>query len=313
MTISQTQLNPLNPTSKFGVEVELEQVRALTGSTYWATERDGSLVDGREFVFQRGTLGMHVPEALAELHAHLNRQTGVDPSIRCSTHVHIEVSRMDEEHRQTFLMMCMLFEEVLYRLGGAERRANPYCMSIMGSGEYIRRFLAGDDRDVARGWEKYTSINLSRYNDLGTFEFRTMEGTTDMNRVLSYVTVISRIKDLACSMTKGEFAKAYRFNPFSLFEQVFDLQDEYIASRIGDYNTAVAKGVALCDITLRHMTDTRRKEEYIRVDTVRTINHGELEVMYGIKGVSLPVNTARKLFGALASRFIHPEDLHKVI
>lgn len=289
--------------------MELEHVRSLNGTPFWVCEHDGSLRNGMEFIHAEPVKGQGVIDSLAVLGEHLDRyDDSIVTSVRTSVHVHIDVRDLNEDERRAFLALCVVFEPLLYGLSGDKREGNPYCQTITGLRSHLRMALQGsmDFVDFSHIWEKYTSINLTRLHDLGTFEFRTLEGTTDMGRVLNFINVVTHIKELAvdygdlAAVTDSFLPEASSILPAIIAQ----IPNEYLCN-VSDTKD-VSAGISNLRRVLGLTTPTVRGYE----PTTSVKLKKELGEMPGI--VEIPATMAKKLFGKNASKFVVKEDLEKI-
>ena len=201
------------PTTFIGVEVELEKVKYkyLPQGT-WKITDDGSLKDqGREFV----TIPIPFRFLEIELHRLFNGLTDKHASIRCSTHIHINVRDFSLEELKTFLALYLIFEQSLYHFSG-ERSNNNFCVPLSFNSKMLQEFISYLNRGhVVEGWYKYTGLNLSpiwggESKKFGTIEFRHMKGTTDVAYILNWINLIVSLKITAKKLKWEELEKHIR-------------------------------------------------------------------------------------------------------
>lgn len=268
----------------------------LRGSRYWSSIPDGSLRDnGVEFVHTNPTCGTDLTNSLKEMQAFLDTQPSVDTSVRCSVHVHVDVRDMSIEERRVFLLLCMLYEGFLYTISGEKRRGNPYCTSLNGLADLINVMLIDDQTMNNPPWEKYTAVNLGRLHDLGTFEFRSLEGTTDMNRVMSYINCVTSIRELAREIGTLDALKSWL--PRCLVEarnKVFVQSDKYVHY----YWDALPSDLNVDGVYALLFPSNLTIDNVAEAETVTLKNVKRIYNNYGIRNIyELPVTTAKQLFG----------------
>ena len=190
-----------DPSLVYGVELEIERLselrasHAVSGMQY---HDDGSLRNnGGEFVTN--------PCKMRELSYVLNtffmknKFTEENYSERCSTHVHVNVQDFTYDNIMSLCLLYQLYERVLFAYIGNERSANIFCvpwydtiMVSMLDEETLNGFLS-----QARGWQKYTALNLLPMQIQGTVEFRHMAGTHDVARILEWCNIIGCLTSYA--------------------------------------------------------------------------------------------------------------------
>jgi hypothetical protein len=206
----------------FGIEVELENLYRPNDIEGWYIEGDGSLRNsGVEFVTEHPMPYSEVDTRLEHLYNELQNHTP-ETSIRTSVHIHVGVNDLNEYQRDIFLYLWLFAEKAIFSVSGFKRDQCPYCRSLFYT---LRdRFYKNDDY---RYCNKYSALNLNRFCDLGTFEARTLEGTTDIYRIKAFVNLMKNLKTLASTMT------------FSDIEEHLNLGGEYllgmITDNMGDY------------------------------------------------------------------------------
>lgn len=293
--------------------MELENVRHLNGTQYWDCEEDGSLRGGLEFVHRGPLKGQDLLDSLDELHEHLNSySTSSITSVRTSVHVHIDTTDMSVSAMRAFLALCVAFEPILFAMSGEKRHGNPYCQSISGMAGTIRSFLNGhlDEEDLPHRWEKYTSINLTRLGDLGTYEFRMMEGTNDMERVISLIALLSQIKKVAISLNfRGVNSLINRFLPMAN-TIMSELVDTIPVEHLGNIRKSrdIVAGISQLRRVLSVGKHGVNINGYVEAPTVRL-----KEPLKDMPGVDkIPAVMANKLFGNKVSDFVVEADLEKL-
>lgn len=182
-----------------GVEVELENITLKnkhTGGT-WKTTPDGSLRNnGLEFVT--------IPIKFKYLEVELKRLFGSikhsDISKRCSIHIHLNVRDFTVAELKTFMLLYLMFEKSLYKFSG-NREDNIFCVPLLYCPTLVAdAFTIMDTKvEVCTHWYKYFGLNISpifggESTKLGTVEFRHMHGTTDIDYILSWISLIVSLK-----------------------------------------------------------------------------------------------------------------------
>ncbi|MEO6066363.1 MAG: amidoligase family protein [Gemmatimonadales bacterium] len=191
------------PTTYVGVEIELENVSLKYSSIPSSFTRieDGSLkLEGAEFI----TIPIKVCFLEEELKRLFKSLRTSYTSSRCSVHVHLNARDLTSEELKKLLLLYCIFEKSLFHFSG-NRWDNIFCVPLYSYPELVGKMLMGTTYEAEHlvGWYKYFALNLSPlwggYNHesaakLGTIEFRHMEGTTNTERILTWINLIISLK-----------------------------------------------------------------------------------------------------------------------
>ena len=189
--------NPLT-----GIEVEVESVnidhatRNLNGA--WSATSDGSLRNGGvEFV----TVPLkpeNVESALHHLYANcLNSACHFSP--RTSIHVHLDCRNLTLDQIYNIIILYQCFESLLYGFAGNERKKSIFCVPLANTSNYLNTKNHLVVESVLPNWNKYTGINLSRINEIGTIEFRHLRGTKDYTIICMWLEILYELYNYAIS------------------------------------------------------------------------------------------------------------------
>ena len=184
----------LDNSSLFGIEVEVEGLQHYpTTLPFWSVTDDGSLRNyGREYI-SRPIKGKHVEYALRLLYANLSNYP-YDFSPRCSVHVHCNIRTMTPKQLWNMMMIYIIFERLLFKFVGQKRDENIHCVPLLDTNllDHLTRII--DCRISPDNWMKYTALNLVPMNKLGTIEFRHMHGTDDVDKLMTWINLILKMK-----------------------------------------------------------------------------------------------------------------------
>lgn len=198
---------------RVGVEIELEHFvarRHTVDLKYWDLKDDGSLRNsGVEFVFKSPLAGADIVNALDEFSSFINKRTVV-ASERCSVHVHVDVRDMSSIELMKFIALSVMYENVLFNLGGRHRKKNPFCLPVgenINSMYILADLMAYSELNIEEYEDRlrysiddttrYSSFNLQSLARFGTIEFRMHEGTIDTSRMLTWINTLLSIKEFA--------------------------------------------------------------------------------------------------------------------
>lgn len=214
--IAKTPYPMAVPKTLIGIEVEVENVLRIDPNIpllFWQHKGDGSLRNrGIEFVTP-GTLPAAFAEpALRQLFDGLNKD--IDFSQRTSIHIHMDVRQLSLKQALGLLLTYTAIENVLFKYVGLTRRSNIFCVPITEAGlleqlsDHPQRVLHSIDQH----WSKYTAFNLLPMVSLGSVEFRHMPGTSNLQHIIGWIDLITRLK-----------RHAYRYDLNTIVSQIAEL------------------------------------------------------------------------------------------
>ncbi len=189
-----------DPKVLVGVEVEVENVLFIEPNIplcFWAITEDGSLRNrGREFKTKPLPL-TYLEAALTQLFNGLNPD--IDFSKRCSIHFHFDVRFMTIEQSVGLMLSYSAVENLLFKFVMGDRRKNIFCVPITET--LLLHKQKGDAKsfilNIKDYWHKYTALNLLPMGTLGTVEFRQMPGINDVQKLLIWADLLSRLRIFA--------------------------------------------------------------------------------------------------------------------
>jgi len=185
----------------FGVECEIESVNRE--HTSWSsisgilTQDDHSLRNnGVEIVWRAPKNLEDSIKVFKTLHSKLVFYSRDEKfSERTSTHVHMNVRPLEITQLLTLLQLYILYEELFFLQADPSRRESIFCMPLTEThlpSVYHYRNVG----DYYAKWSKYTALNLKRLVDLGTVEFRHLQGTDDVVLLTNWLTTLSNLYNL---------------------------------------------------------------------------------------------------------------------
>lgn len=189
-----------DPKVLVGVEVEVENVLFIDPNIslgFWIITEDGSLRNrGREFKTHPMPL-LYLEPALTQLFAGLNQD--VDFSSRTSIHFHFDVRHMTIGQTVGLTLTYAAIENLLFKFVTGNRRKNIFCVPITETTllNKQRGNIVSFICNIKDYWHKYTALNLLPMSELGTVEFRQMPGTKDLQKLLIWADLLSRLRIFA--------------------------------------------------------------------------------------------------------------------
>ena len=212
------------PKKRIGIEVEVEGLRDIPSNLhreFWDTASDGSLRNGGVEFVSRALAGREIVVAVENLFRVLPKSA--DFSERTSIHVHVNIREQTVGQLLTVLLLYVTFERLLYQFAGAQRVQNIFCVPVQ---ETRYPYVLSDALihqsipELTKKWRKYSGLNLRRMTDLGTLEYRQMEGHRDTQRLLNWINIILRMHRYT---RRHSFLRVYEeikmLNTSSMYEQ----------------------------------------------------------------------------------------------
>lgn len=199
-----------------GLEVEIEDVSFTLDSKAspdWLIQNDGSLRNhGREFV-SHILHASDVRSSLASLYLFLSSCLGKKPSFswRTSIHVHLDVGDLTTAELGNLILLYTVFESSLFRFSCEDRKKSVFCVPLTRTllTNDINLLLndTGNGNDITptlfERWSKYSALNIGRLRDLGTMEFRHLNGEWDAGKVALWVDLILALKEASVRLSRG--------------------------------------------------------------------------------------------------------------
>lgn len=177
-----------------GLEIEVENVPAPPAAAWgWAAKADGSLRNhGVEYV--------SVPTPACDIRHSLQYVFSILPSNRSfsqrtSIHCHVNVRDLDMNQAKHVVLLYCLFENLLFTYVGKDRHSNIFCAPVIES--HVIHPMHGFSKfdEYVGNWSKYTALNVCPVSTFGTFEFRQMHGTDDINKLVNWCDILTRLVD----------------------------------------------------------------------------------------------------------------------
>jgi hypothetical protein len=203
----------------FGLEIELEgeyvQSENIPIMQYWKQVKDGSLrikqgvvgAQAIEYVF-KGPMNLdQTSQALTLLFNYLNKtpKVKVYDSYRTSIHVHVNCMQETFKTVMNFITLSMIFDELFVSQNGQTRIGNNFCLRTRDAEGQLNDLITsvqsyGTPFNVSAN-NRYSSINVASLAKYGTVEFRSLECSTDYDRVWHWVNTLQSLKKAARSFT----------------------------------------------------------------------------------------------------------------
>jgi hypothetical protein len=201
----------------FGFEIELEGKNILFGGKpelygFWSSHEDGSLRKPKpgdqaiEYVFKRPLNLADTEKALSGLFKLLNSpDVTVYDSYRTSIHIHVNC--LQETYRTifNFITLAIIFDELLVSQNGDTRIGNNFCLRSRDAEGQITALTEavsyyGHFNNLAAN-NRYSATNFVSLMKFATIEFRSLECTTDLERVMHWIKTLQALKVAARKYT----------------------------------------------------------------------------------------------------------------
>jgi hypothetical protein len=264
-----------NPDLLVGIECEIENwpfdiEKQHFGFTF---EADGSLRNNGYEAITAPTYTKHVPYILSTLFKRFNITQDNNYSTRCSTHVHVNCQNMTTEQVKMLCLLYQVLERPIFGFIGHERQDNIFCVpwsQCNMSYDFAHKFMR-DPSATTRYWQKYTALNILPLRDRGTVEFRHLEGTCDVKRIVNWLNIIGSMVKFACEYSYEEFRQIILdmnsvSNYGAFIEQVLG-QHAYLLTDLPTYQEDIALGVVDCKLCLiSEVANSKTKKAAVRVE-----------------------------------------------
>lgn len=191
----------------FGVEVELEgfHVNTVKCGPLWTRHNDGSLrvtkMDSSccEYVFAQPLNLQDTHKALAILFEALNKPpVEVFDSYRTSIHVHVNCLQESIRTIANFITLAIIFDELFVSQNGETRVGNNFCLRTKDAEGQVEDLIKSVNKYGSlfnlSPHNRYSSVNFSSLLKFGTIEFRSLECTTDLDRVMHWINTVQALK-----------------------------------------------------------------------------------------------------------------------
>ena len=214
---SYASSNQLVSNSLVGIEIELEEIgRNPPTIEGWEAVAEGSLRRrGLEYRLREPLFGRDLITALENMEQRVANYidfTGVSNILdeNTSVHVHIDCRDLDTVQLANFVLLSILFEQILFEFAAPERENNIFSLSLARAEREIKsaadviQSLLDDPEQLHRHTgrsSKYASINLAALAEFGSIEFRAHRGEYRATPLLQWVNVLLSLKNAAVKGT----------------------------------------------------------------------------------------------------------------
>lgn len=232
----------INSDAILGIEIEVENITDSSSIPQtWCPVIDNSLRNsGMEFISVPLQTQVVKSSLIALYLALINYQINrVEFSWRTGLHEHFNLRHFRKENVFTFILVYILFEDLLFEFAGESRRRANFCVPISETQltHHIRNLIYDviPFESLSRSWDKYSALNLRNLVGLseeedpegktkkGTAEFRHFGGTADLNQILNWTNILLRIYEYSKRTPLDIFVEKFNymksFHDFNQFKQ----------------------------------------------------------------------------------------------
>lgn len=197
------------PSNTFiGFELELEGPFPHNNIAGWNIHGDGSLRDGIEYVFRGPAGGDEAVQRINSM-AEFIARNDVEPTFRCSSHIHMDVSDLNISELRRLVATYCIFEDVMFDHCEMYRRFSNFCTPYFVNDNYLtiaRQYFHQNvgNTGVFSNFPKYSSFNLQTVPRLGTVEFRGSHALTTADGMMSLAKRMMHLKRLATEIKTAD-------------------------------------------------------------------------------------------------------------
>lgn len=197
-----------------GIEVEVENIiNRANFPSLWHYEVDGSLRNNGTEYISDPIPAKYAASALEFLNNTLKINNTPSYSRRTSIHIHINVQDLTLKQLQTFTLLYLSLETLLYKKAGSNRANSIFCVPLSHAG-YIPNLLVLFEKSkilsikhLLNRWHKYTGYNMMNVTTKGTVEFRHLPGTDDVQYISEWINLLVAIKEAATKDSLDNYFK----------------------------------------------------------------------------------------------------------
>lgn len=213
-----------HPGLLYGIELEIENASSEWCIPGMDVEEDGSLRNhGYEFITAPMTYSDQ--SELLRTFFDSKRLDIKNYSERTSIHVHSDCTDLTLDQLSNILVLYQIVEKVLFHWIGNNRDDNIFCVpwSQTITTYNIINNLQGFMRYATVERNKYTALNLVPLAQIGTIEWRHMNGHCDVERILLWLRIIGHFYRVATSHEHATvLERATKLNSSSEYERFLD-------------------------------------------------------------------------------------------
>lgn len=273
-----------------GIEIEaegfdelcIEDFNETESSRWWHTKPDGSLRnEGVEFC-SVVMFGKTVVDALEAVRPSLSR---CDINWRAGIHVHVDVRELSVNELGRVCSLYGMLERLIFAWEGNNRQDSNFCVpwyicndAAAALGEIIN--ASGKAQGAVNSYQfralnrlgKYSALNVVPVTTQGSIEFRMMQTTDDLDKILDFVNICTTIVGVCKQVEDSPLNLLSTMGPESFLRDFLQLPD-FI--EIPGYESMLWQGVDVGNIIPIQARDVPINAQPTACDTFPIIDPAE--------------------------------------
>lgn len=246
-----TDIHPMvKEDGEVGIEVEVEGDALPVHVIGWNKLDDGSLRgESCEYVLKKPCTRDKVKLYTNRIgKAYKDAGSVIHNSDRTSVHIHINIQELSLTQLYNFILLFLILEEPLVNFCGKNRVNNLFCLRSLdaeGLLTVLEDCATLNTISNIRGANvRYASVNIAAVFKFGSLEFRSLNGTNDMERIQKWVEILLKLKDAAIKYP----------DPIAIVEQ-FSIKgtDLWVREIMGKHRSVITKEEGWRDVLFSSM------------------------------------------------------------
>lgn len=210
------------PSDLIGVEFEYEGVKDQelpkhTYADFFKFHEETSLKDnGAEYTFATPLFGVDAFNAISWITSHA-AESKWKCSKRTGIHIHLDVRDLEAQQLAGMAILYAAVEPLLYKWVGEGRESSHFCLPLYSSDDalvrtctIIRSALQDDTTGGintlhhAENFLRYSGFNLNALAKFGSVEFRQLQTTHSLSRIVDWINMLMAIKACAFKLPTSD-------------------------------------------------------------------------------------------------------------
>lgn len=173
---------------------------------------------GAEYVFTQPLFGTDAYNAITWLVEYAKEQDWKCTK-RTGIHIHLDVRDLEVPQLIGLCMLYAALEPILYKWIGTHRETSHFCVPLYKADNALLSFckiINSALRDIKNGTnsalaicaaleeQRYSGLNPHSLAKFGSLEFRHLETTHDLNRIISWINMIMSLKSAAYRLPRSD-------------------------------------------------------------------------------------------------------------
>lgn len=253
-----------------GIEIEAEGFDFgddVSDLSFWNIKEDGSLRNGGVEFCSKILFGQDITDALAEAEEYLQE---LDINWRAGIHVHVDVRDLSANELINVCALYSILEPIIFAWEGNNRQDSNFCVPwfinhtpLVSLGELLKSLQTKGDvsRTDFRSIEqlgKYSALNLIPVRSQGSIEFRIMQSTADINRIIEFANICMTIVREGSKLDTSPLYLVSELGPTEFLKRTLGL--DILADQVRNHSELIWRGIDAANIlpALEHDIDLSR-------------------------------------------------------